>query len=302
MNKTQIANPHLIYPGQVLVLTRKNGRAMLGLGDGIDALPEQKLSVEKLSPSIRSEPLVPEAIKTLNLDALKSFLSQPLITDELKLKNSGYVLIGPEQRVITAEGDYIYARQLPQSKDGRYHVYRPGKALKDPDTGKTMAYESFYLGDATLERDGDPAKLKITLSKEEIAQGDRIVPITKESELNVAPHAPEQDMYARVMSSYNGVEFAGSNMVVSLNKGRANGIEIGHVLALWRVGEKIKDPYSKKPATKFLDKFKDLREVVQIPDERYGQVVVFRVFENVSYALIVGTDMPVKIGDRLSKP
>ncbi len=303
MNKAHIANPHLIYPGQVLVLTRANGRAKLGLADGADGLAEQKMLPEdKLSPRVRSEPFVPEAIQSINLGAMRHFLSQPLIVDENGLKNSGYVLTGSENRVFTALGDSFYARNLPASPDGRYQLYRPGKPLHNPDTGLIMAYEAHYVGDAELQRAGDPAKLKVTVAKEELTNGDRIMARVQEPTVNAMPHAPDAPIKARVMSSYNGVQYAGSNMIVSINKGRSSNLEIGHVLSLWNTGVDVLDKEATPAPKSFWDKFKNRTPSVHLPDEEYGQAIVFRVFENVSYALVVGTTLPVKVGDTLTQP
>lgn len=304
MNQAQIVNPHLIYPGQVLVLTRVNGRARLGLAGGVEGMAEQKmldpLKDQKLSPSVRSEPLLPTAISSVNLNSLKSFLSQPLVVDDVIVQSSGYVLTGPENRVFTAVGDTFYARGLPAGNDTRYQLYRPGKPLNDPDTGALLAYEAYYLGTAEVVKTGDPTQLRITESKEEVARGDRLLPFVREPELNAVPRAPANPIKARVMSSYNGVEYAGSNMVVTLNKGRSAGLEVGHVLAVWRTGDQVVD--TENPPTGFWDRVKGKKNIVQLPDEQYGQVIVFRVFDKVAYALVVGTSLPVKVGDTITQP
>lgn len=307
MNQAEITNPHLIYPGQVLVLTRSNGMAKLGLASGVDGLAEQKLlppppvlADQKLSPRVRSEAFQPVPISVINLNNLKHFLTQPLVVDEAGLSASGYVLTGPENRVFTAKGDPIYARALPQQSEGKYQLYRPGKPLRNPDTGQILAYEAFYLGTASLVKPGDPAQLRITDSKEEIARNDRIMPAILEAELTAVPRAPSQAIRARIMSSYNGVEFAGSNMVVTLNQGRRQGLEVGHVLALWRTGEKIVD--TENPPKGFWAQFKGEKTVVQLPDEQYGTLIVFRVFEQVAYGLIVNSTLPAKVGDTVTQP
>jgi hypothetical protein len=297
MNKAQIANPHLIYPGQVLILTRSNGFARLGLAGGADGLPE-----DKLSPKVRSEPYVPEPIASVNLGAMRSFLSQPLIVDEHGLKKSGYVLTGIDARVFNGVGDSFYARNLPSSADGRYQLYRPGKPLRNPDTGLVIAYEAHYLGEAKLQREGDPAKLKITQSVEELSSGDRIMPYVEPANLNAIPHAPEMPIKARVMSSYDGVVYAGSNMIVSINKGKSSGLEVGHVLQLWRTGQTIVDKEATPPPSTFWEKFQKREATVRLPDEVYGQVIVFRVFDTVAYALVAGTTEPVKVGDTVTQP
>ncbi len=310
MNQDEIRNPHLIYPGQVLVLTRSGGLARLGLANGIEGIPEQKLLPnlpdQKLSPRVRSEPLLPVAIASIDLGNLKHFLSQPLVVDEAGIQNSGYVLTGPESRVFSAKGDAFYARGLSSGNNGntgndsKYQLYRPGKPLRDPDTGLLIAYEAFYLGTAEVIKPGDPTQLKITESKEEIARGDRLIPYVREPELTATPRAPDKPIKARVMSSYNGVEYAGSNMVVTLNKGRSTGLEVGHVLAIWRTGDRVVDNEIQPKG--FWAKLKNEKTIVQLPDEQYGQVIVFRVFDKVAYALVVGTTQPVKVGDTVTQP
>jgi LysM repeat protein len=313
MNQDEIRNPHLIYPGQVLVLTRANGRARLGLATGIEGMPEQKLLPslpdQKLSPQIRVEPLLPAPVTSIDLGNLKHFLSQPLVVDEALMQSSGYVLTGPESRVYSAKGDAFYARGLSgsngnngsnASNTNKYQIYRPGKPLRDPDTGAVIAYEAFYLGAAEVLKYGDPTHLKITESKEEIARGDRLMPFVRESPLTAVPRAPDGPIKARVMSSYNGVAYAGSNMIVTLNKGRNSGLDVGHVLAVWRTGDRVIDPEIQPKG--FWARVRNDRTLVQLPDEQYGQVVVFRVFDKVAYALVVGTTLPVKIGDTVTQP
>ena len=306
MNKQDIQNPHLIYPGQVLVLTRQGGFARLGLADGVDGLAELKLKQqplvidESLSPKIRSEPLPPQPISSIKLASLKHFMTQPLVVEEANLAGSGYVFSQPDSRVFAAKDDTFYARGIATSSDTDYQLYRPSRPLKDPETGKTLAYEAYYLGTAQVLRAGDPSLMKVITSKEEIARGDRLLPLVRDTALNAVPRSPSMPVAARVMSSYNGVEYAGSNMVITLNKGRKAGLETGHVLALWRTGERVVDP--ERVPTGFWARMRNEKTLVQLPDEQYGKALVFRVFDSVAYALVLGTTQPVNVGDRLTQP
>ncbi len=309
MNQSEISNPHLIYPGQVLVLTRSGGMAKLGLANGLEGLPEQKLLAppseaalpdQKLLPRVRSEPLLPSAIPSIQLGMLKHFLSQPLVVDNDIVQNSGYVLTGPENRVFTAKGDTFYARGLAPSADNIYQMYRPGKPLHDPDTGALLAYEAFYLGSAQVVRAGDPTQLKIMESKEEVSRSDRLTPNVREPDLYAVPRAPAKAIRARVMSSYNGVEHAGNHMIVTLNKGRNEGLEIGHVLSVWRKGDRVVDLDNAPKG--FWAQLTGEKTIVQLPDEQYGRLLVFRVFEKVAYALVMEATSPVKLGDSVTEP
>jgi hypothetical protein len=89
-------------------------------------------------------------------------------------------------------------------------------------------------------------------------------------------------------------------MVVTLNKGRNTGLEVGHVLAIWRTGDRVVD--NEVQPKGFWAKLKNEKTIVQLPDEQYGQVIVFRVFDKVAYALVVGTTLPVKVGDTVTQP
>ena len=302
MNLTDIKNPHLIYPGQTLVLTRSGGFAKLGLATGADGLPEQKLIMvdQSLSPRIRPEPLQTQPISSVKLASLMPYLTQPLVVDEAAIAGSGYVLTAPEGRVYAAKNDLFYARGLSDPNEINYQLYRPSRPLKDPETGAVLAYEAYYLGTAQVVRPGDPTQLKVVTSKEEISRGDRMLPKVREPELNVVPRAPEKPVSARVMSSYNGVEYAGSLMVVTINKGRNAGLETGHVLSIWRAGQTVID--RDNAPTGFWDRMKGKQTTVQLPDEQYGQALIFRVFDKVAYALVLGTTQPVVVGDVLTQP
>lgn len=308
MNKTLVKNPHLIYPGQTLVLTRNGDRATLGFADGVDGLPNGRLGPggrgtqdARLSPSARAEPLDMLPISSVQLDAVAQFLSQPLILDEPAMSGSGYILTGPENRVYAGVGDVIYARSLPAGEESRFQIYRPGKPLYDPETRALIAYEAYYLGTAEMVQGGDPARLKILSSKEEMGRGDRLLPAVRDPNLSYAPRAPDKPIAARVMSSYSGVAFAGSNMVVTLNKGRKDGLELGHVLAIWRAGMTVQDAQKINQSTAWA-RFNKVPESVKLPDEKYGNVIVFRLFENVAYALVLGTTLPVIVGDQVTQP
>lgn len=314
MNKTLVKNPHLIYPGQALELIRSGGRATLGFAQGVDGLPSTRLSPAnpagaglspsrdvKLSPIVRAESLESQPIASVQLEAVAQFLSRPLILDEPAMSGSGYILTGPENRVYAGVGDIVYARGLPAGQERRFQVYRPGKPLHDPDTRALIAYEAYDLGVVEIVQEGDPARLKVLSSKEEMGRGDRLLPAVGASQLNFSPRAPENPVSARVMSTYSGVTFAGSNMVVTLNKGRKDGLELGHVLAVWRDGMRVQDAYKTDESSAW-SRVSQAPEGVKLPDEKYGQLIVFRLFENVAYALVLGTTLPVVIGDRVTHP
>lgn len=312
MNLEQVRNPHLIYPGQHLVLEKVDGRALLRLrADG--QVPTETI---RLSPRVRAQPLGDAAIPTLQTHLIEPFLAEPVIIDEAALFAAPRIVAAPENRVLITRGDRAYARglasaPLKQRVAGRtdnYRVFRNAKPLKDPVTQAILGYEAQYLGKAALVRsEGSefvktssggqrdmvvPATIDITAAKEEMRVGDRLLPEPPRQLLSYAPHAPAGPLDATIVSIYgNAVAIAGQNQVVVINKGTADGVEMGHVLAVLKEGERRLD--TSQPGE---------RTDIKLPNERNGLLMVFRPFEKLSYALILEISDAVKVGDRVASP
>jgi hypothetical protein len=296
MNKQQIRNPHLIFPGQVLYLIKRDGRAFLST-----EAPVGPDGTVRLSPRVRSDLLAKDAIPAIPASVIEPYLSKPLIVEPDGLASAPRIIANQENgRVYIGSGDTAYVRGITDSNVTSYQLFRPAKPLKDPETGQVLAYEAFYLGTGDITKPGDPASLKITTSKEEMGVGDRLTPAEKEATVNYVPRAPERDIVARVMSIYGGVDTAGNNFVVAINRGRADGLENGHVLQIWRTGSTIEDRTTR--GNHSMSNVLGKGEMVKLPDEPTGQAYVFRTFERVSYALILGVSRPVTVGDTLKTP
>jgi hypothetical protein len=294
MNKAQIRNPHLIFPGQTLYLIKRDGRAVLSTDPGPDG-------TVRLSPRVRSEALDKDAIPAIPAAVIEPFLSKPLIVEADGLNSAPRIIATSETgRVFIGKGDTAYVRGITDTGITSYQLFRPAKPLKDPETGQILAYEAFYLGTGDITRPGDPATLTVTTSKEEMGVGDRLLPAEKQVTVNYVPRSPEKDVVARVMSIYGGVDTAGNSFVVAINRGKADGLENGHVLQVWRTGATVEDKTTR--ASEGMAKFLGKGEMVKLPDEPTGQAYVFRTFDRVSYALIMGVSRPVTVGDTLKTP
>jgi hypothetical protein len=311
MNINEIANPHRIYPGQVLYLDKTGGRARLtmrrgagGSGDG---------GTIKLSPRTRFDSLAGMALPTLNPSIIEPFLSEPIVVDSDTLQSAPRIVAGNDSRVLLSRGDRAYARgnaETPLLETPgplkNFRVFRSATPLKDPGTGEILGYEAQYLGKAqlkrgestTVETDKDkdvitvvPASIDIIAAREEIRAGDRLLPEPPRQLLSYVPRAPSTQVEGRIISVYgNAVQFAAQNQVVAINKGTRDGIDSGHVLAILKNGETI------------LDRTGERKETIKLPNERIGLLMVFRPFEKVSYALVLEiTDTP-RAGDFLVNP
>ena len=211
------------------------------------------------------------------------------------------VVAATEGRVLMTRGDSAYVRgDLAGARD--FRLFREAKPLKDPDNGEILGYEAAYLGTAEYTRPAEestdekgkpqiiPATFVITGVRAEVGVGDRLSPVPAREFISYAPHPPSKPIAGRIVSIYGEALNAGQNQIVALNRGAADGIERGHVLALWRAGRVTKDETD--PA----------KPQIKLPDERHGLLFVFRVFERVSYALIVSVQEPVRTGDKFSQP
>jgi hypothetical protein len=292
LNKDKIKDPHWIYPGDVIFLDRNSGTLHIGQ-PGAEAAASGVSNTEILSPKARIEPSSHDAILSIPASAIAPFLTQPLIIEADELKNAPTLIGAREGRVILGKDDTAFVKNLPADKGNQWQIYRPGKTFIDPDTDEVLGVEAVYLGNAEVTHFADVSTITITNAVEEITAGDRLVMHSENEASNYLPRAPETKISARVISIYGGVSQGGQNTVITLNKGERDGLEKGHVLALYRKGEQVK--------VKGKSMFSWSKEYT-LPDERYGLVFVFRVFNKVSYALVMETRLPVQLLDNAKKP
>jgi len=302
MNLDQIRNPHLIYPGQMLVLEKVDGRARLRMGQTpTSGVPENTV---KLSPRVRSELLDNGAIASIPLNLIGPFLTEAVVFDTNELAAAPRIVATQEGRVMASRGETAYVRgDLGGARD--FRLFRELKPLLDPITKEVLGYEGRYVGTAERVRDGSeargtvavgeglavvPATFTVTNARIEAIVGDRLSPVPQQDLVAYAPRAPSAPVEGRVVSIYGDGLRAGQNQVVALNRGQRDGMERGHVLALWRAG------------TNAVDTTDGLRTPMRLPDERHGLLFVFRVFDRVSYALIFSVQDPVRAGDRFTQP
>jgi hypothetical protein len=296
MNLDQIRNPHLIFPGQVLELVKVGDRAMLrvaqpGSGDTV-----------RLSPRVRSELLDNGAIASIPLHLIGPFLNEAVVFDTDELDRAPRIVATQEGRVLLSRGETAYVRgDLGGARS--FRLFREPKPLLDPLTKEILGYEARYVGTANYERPAEdgvsadgkpvvvPATFRIADLRVEAGIGDRLHPVPQQDLSAYAPHAPAQAVDGHIVSIYGEALSAGQNQIVALNRGARDGLERGHVLALWRAGRDAVDTTTA-----------GVRTPMRLPDERHGLLFVFRVFDRVSYALIVSVQEPVRAGDRFTQP
>ncbi|PPC91462.1 MAG: peptidoglycan-binding protein [Methylobacter sp.] len=308
---SQIHNPNLIYPGDTVYFSITNGKPQLSLSrpstpatgtdtgdctvteqDGLARRDRLVLTEDgKLAPCIRQSQHE-EAIELIPVEALQPFLSSPRVVSENELNQAPYVIDFAGEHMLAGSGDSIYVRAITQPKTLAYTIYREGGTYVSPDTGEILGYQATYVADASLQQEGDPATLTITKSAREIRMGDRLMTNPGEDiNLSFFPRPPEESIKGSIISVLDGVTQIGRYNVVVIDKGKTDGIQVGHELEIWQRGRVTRDQYSVIK-----------NDEVKLPDEIAGTLMVFRPFERVSYAIVMQATRAIHVKDRVQTP
>ncbi len=301
----QIANPHLIYPGDTIVLSFIDGKPQLSIADNsapaMETAPEPEPelpgsdqaigSLVKLSPRVRTA-AIPKAIPAIPIDAVQQFLTRPYVADRAQLDRAPYVVDFADEHIAAGPGNKAYVRAIRGGNKTKFDVVRPGKPYRDADTGEILGYEALYIAASELERTGDPATVLLTSSELEVLKGDRLLK-SKEDKPLVAffPKPPKRKIFGSIIGVLNGVSQIGQYNIVVVDKGQANGLESGHVLAIDRRGEVVRDNVSPNP-----------RDRIKLPNERAGTLMIFRTFPRVSFGLVMRATKAIHVYDRVRNP
>jgi len=282
----QIDNPHLIFPGDLIRLVYIDGEPRLTADRKVKLAP----GIDKLSPSVRVLPSE-EAIATIPLDRVSSFLSRSRIVTEELLEAAPYMLAGPEQRLVVGAGDRAYARGEFDPELDKYGVYRQEENYYDPETGEYLGTHAMNVGTVGIGQPGEDevVRVQVTSTRQELRMGDRLLPSEERSIApNFYPSSPDNEIEAEILAVEGGVSQVGKLNVIMVNRGQREGLEPGHVLAVYKRGETTRDPVTGKRVT--------------LPDERAGLVMVFRSFEKMSLALVLEAERALAIRDKLRNP
>ena len=290
VNKDLVKNPHLIYPGDVLILDLSGATPRLrleGMPDGgLSRWYGYELQTTKIEPRIRSQS-ARAAIPMIAAKDLEPFLTRPLVLDPDSIARSPRIVATADSRVALFADDTAYASGIDRSKGAYWNLYRPGRIFLDPDTGEELGSEAIYLGDAEIASFGEISTIHITKAIQEVGKDDRLTIMPPQQSQPYAPHAPERQVRGKVMAgSDNSVSEIAPLSVVILNRGMRDGLEVGHVLGLFR----------SEGTVALSDR------TVPLPEQRYGLVLLFRVFNKLSYGFVMNAKRQVNVGDIVKNP
>jgi hypothetical protein len=291
----QVPNPHLIYPGDTLALAYG--------GDGRPLVSLEQAGALRLDPRLRSTPL-DSAIPTIPYNAIAAFLSRPSVMTEDEIRHAPYVLAFRDMHQVGGDANEAYISDLAATENARFAVVHVATALRDPDDGKVVGYEGIYTATALVRRPGSPAKTVLIDTARETVAGDRLLSAdNSETPITFTPRAPGADVRGRIIDVVGGTDLVGQYEVVVINRGKRHGLEPGHVLAVDEAGDVVRDLYrggkqigdTNGVGTSFAPK-------VRLPDERVGTMLVFKVFDRVSYALILQATDTIHVQDVVHNP
>jgi LysM repeat protein len=298
----QIPNPHLIYPGDTLTLAyRANGQPFVTVSQA---------GTVRLNPSLRSSPFE-SAIPSIPYAAIAAFLSKPTVMTESEIRKAPYIVAFRDMHEVAGSGNEVYVRNLSADQNARYNVMHVDTELRDPDNNKLLGYMGVYTATALVQRPGNPAKALLIDPARETLSGDRLISADQEVPANFMLKTPTGKVSGRIVAVVDGTDLAngysdlvGQYDVVALNRGKNDGLEPGMLLAVDSVGDKVPDYYrnGKGIGDRTNGVGYSFLPSVQLPDERIGTVLVFKTYDHVSYALVVGASDTIHTADRVVNP
>lgn len=314
LNLAEVRNPQLIYPGEILNLEINDGKARLSRG-GVSS------QAIRLSPSIRISEQINAAVPTIPFSSIAPFLFKPIMVDDELFARSGSIFAAKDSRLNVGSGGRLYAKAIPGNAvvGDIFSLYRPGRAVKDPDAvdknsaGALLGVEAVFLGEARLVSNSAAdgvSTLDVTNATQEIGPGDRLLSMPREANFQFAPHAPMSSVKGRVVmlhdartgtSLLNSAQQSraydtegGPLSIVVINRGASSGLESGHVLQLVRPGKKVEE----RSSIGYREGVK-IAAAQNMPAEKYGTVMVFKTFTNIAYAIVMQASTSVMRGDEI---
>ena len=284
----QVENPHLIYPGDILSLAvGANGDAHVFIS---------QYSGARLQPRLRSEAL-DGPIDAIPFSAIAAFLSKPTVLSKDQALEAPHILAFRDEHMIAGSGHEIYVKDLNGALNQRFTVMHIGEPIHDIDSREILGYQAYYVATAVVNNPGDVSKAVLTEGAREALEGDRLISQEGDVPLTFTPHAPTTNIDGQIIAVADNVEQIGQYQVVVLNRGGNDGLAAGAVLAVDQLGAVVRDRYGSHPWKK-----KAFAKNVRLPSERAGTLIVFKVFDKISYGLVIGANNPMRVADRVYNP
>jgi LysM repeat protein len=307
----QIVNPHLIYPGDKLVLIYVDGQPRLqragddtpsvSIGSGQGTVSFQKQAdttvkkVVKLSPKVRRQSF-DNAVSTVEYSEVSPFLSSSQILTADQIEDSPKIIGSIDDHLISGINNTIYVENLPPSEFSRYEILRPGRVFRSPENNEILGYEGIEIGEAQLQAYDSEKQLGtflITTNVREVLNRDLVLPSKNSANVfNSVPRPPSDEINASIIALHDAIGNVARNQVVIIDAGARDGLELGNVIAIDQRGATIR---RRSKSGRDLDS-------MTLPDISAGLGLVFRVYDRVSYVLITESNRAIHVGDKIRNP
>jgi hypothetical protein len=303
-----IVNPHLIYPGDELYLTYVDGKPRITVSRPGDV---------RLSPQVRSSPLS-GAIRAIPYELLMTFVGRPQLLDAKQVKEAPYVVGMRDEHIVGSTANEIYAEGLGKPAPGTtYTVVHVGDEIRDPDDGEKLGYLGHFAANAQvvqttgavvpgsdsifkMKRKDDLTHLRVLDTGREVLQGDKLFPAAVDVGEDFVLSAPaNKDVLGQVIAVVDGVNVAGKYQVLAINRGKRHGLAPGNALGVFYRGQEVRNRYSRgEDWMTFTANYDKIR----LPDERSATILLFRVYDRMSYGLVVESSQVIRRGDFIAAP
>jgi hypothetical protein len=288
---SQVANPHLIYPGDVLALVTINGE---------QRITNVRAATYRVSPTARATPLS-ESITSIPHEQIASFLSKGMVIEKDEIERLPYILSTRGDHLMASAGNEIYIRGGQPTPNGtRFSVVHIGEELHDPDDDNVIGYLGIYVGEGAQSRGGDPTTVALTDTSREALAGDRLLPESVDLPLNFFPQPPAMDITGQIISVIDGVSLIGQYQVVVMNRGARNGLAPGDVLSVYQAGAEVRDRFANGSLTGTGGWGGGQK--VTLPEEQAGTIMVFKVYDRIGYGLVMEATSDIHVLDAVRNP
>jgi len=287
---SDIENPDLIFPGDVLVLTMVDGKPMLRSLKSSSLTPNKRETV-KLRPKIR-EIDYSNSIAPISPEVILPFIKAPLVTSATEISSAAYVVDGVDNRLVGGKNEQMYARGLKETSGSDYQIFRAGRVFIHPETGENLGLEALDVGRASLLQAGNTARIGIKSSKGlGVLAGDLLRPISSAESLPFFFPKAHADKSVRgvVLSGTTETTEMGKFDIVAVAIGSREQAEAGQVFKVMSQARLKQDPTNPK-------------ETFVIPEEEIGLLILIRVFDKVSYAIVTDASRSINGGDTILHP
>ena len=288
----KVRNPHLIFPGDVLHIY-EGGKRRVKVSDGS--------YTEKLVPQMRidrkggGEPI----------STLAPFFAWPKVVDKDTIDKAPYIVGAQDASMLLEKGKTVYSRlNNNRNRYQRYAIFHKAKELVDPLTNESYGYQIDYNGlmdTSNVPVVSDILTGSISYSRREIKMGDILLPADSGNQSLDAPiSTPKDKVRGTIISLVDASMISGDSMIITINQGAKHGITVGNTVAVYAPGKTVNDPIRKTDAKYLWETAVPI--TVDLPPTHVATAIIYKVLNNISYALVSESEHAVKEGYKVTNP